>query len=301
VHFDRVEWVIIRDPQTQFNAILAGEVDMVEQPSFEQYETLKKSAGVKVDDFTPAGFQYVMRFNHLHPPFNNLKVRQAAMLAVGQQAFINTQVGVPELVKPCRSIYPCSSVFADENSGSFTGVANPAKAKELLKEAGYDGTPIVMMRPTDLAAITKLPLVAKQQLEAAGFKVDLQQMDWASLVARRAKKEPPAQGGWNMFFTTWSAQDIDSPLSSAMLNARGATGWFGWQDEPRIEDLKAKFARAHEGAEQKKIASQIQGLVFETAAFVPLGQYRNPTVLRNNVTGMLQTPGIPVMWGLSKP
>jgi peptide/nickel transport system substrate-binding protein len=171
----------------------------------------------------------------------------------------------------------------------------------LLKEAGYDGTPIVMMRPTDLAAITKLPLVAKQQLEAAGFKVDLQQMDWASLVARRAKKELPAQGGWNMFFTTWSAQDIDSPLSSAMLNTRGATGWFGWQDEPRIEALKAKFARTHDGAEQKKIASQIQGLVFETAAFVPLGQYRNPTVLRHNVTGMLQTPGIPVMWGLSKP
>jgi peptide/nickel transport system substrate-binding protein len=242
-----------------------------------------------------------MRFNHLHPPFNNLKVRQAAMMAVGQQAFINTQVGVTELVRPCRSIYPCSSVFADENTGVFTGVANTAKAKEMLKEAGYDGTPIVMMRPTDLAAITKLPLVAKQQLEAAGFKVDLQQMDWASLVARRAKKEPPAQGGWNMFFTTWSAQDIDSPLSSAMLNARGATGWFGWQDEPRIEDLKAKFARAQERSEQKKIASQIQGLVFETAAFVPLGQYRNPTVLRNNVTGLLQTPGIPVMWGLSKP
>ncbi len=301
VHFDRVEWVIIRDPQTQFNAILAGEVDMVEQPSFEQYETLKKSAGVKVDDFTPAGFQYVMRFNHLHPPFNNPKIRQAAMLAVGQQAFINTQVGVPELVRPCRSIYPCSSTFADEMTGDFTGVANPTKARALLKEAGYDGTPIVMMRPTDLAAITKLPLVAKQQLEAAGFKVDLQQMDWASLVARRAKKELPAQGGWNMFFTTWSAQDIDSPLSSAMLNTRGATGWFGWQDEPRIEALKAKFARTHDGAEQKKIASQIQGLVFETAAFVPLGQYRNPTVLRHNVTGMLQTPGIPVMWGLSKP
>jgi peptide/nickel transport system substrate-binding protein len=262
---------------------------------------LKKSAGVKVDDFTPAGFQYVMRFNHLHPPFNNLKVRQAAMLAVGQQAFINTQVGVPELVRPCRSIYPCSSVFADENTAGFTGVSNAAKAKELLKEAGYDGTPIVMMRPTDLAAITKLPLVAKQQLEAAGFKVNLQQMDWASLVARRAKKEPPAQGGWNMFFTTWSAQDIDNPLSSAMLNTRGATGWFGWQDEPRIEELKAKFARTPEAAEQKKIASQIQSLVFETAAFVPLGQYRNPTVLRNNVSGMLQTPGIPVMWGLSKP
>ena len=249
VNFDRVEWVIIRDPQTQFNAVVAGEVDMVEQPSFEQYETLKKTAGVKVDDFAPAGFQYIMRFNHIHPPFNNPKIRQAAMLAIGQQAFINTQVGVPELGRLCRSIYPCGSSLVDEKNHGFTGVANPAKARELLKEAGYDGTPIVMMRPTDLYAITKLPLVAKQQLEAAGFKVDLQQMDWASLVARRAKKDPPTQGGWNMFFTTWSAQDIDSPLTSAMLNAKGATGWFGWQDEPRIEELKAKFARAHEASE----------------------------------------------------
>jgi peptide/nickel transport system substrate-binding protein len=136
VNFDRVEWVIIRDPQTQFNAILAGEVDMVEQPSFEQYDTLKKSAGVKVDDFTPAGFQYVMRFNHLHPPFNNLKVRQAAMLAVGQQAFINTQVGVPELVRPCRSIYPCSSVFADENTAGFTGVEQCCQSQRVAQRSG---------------------------------------------------------------------------------------------------------------------------------------------------------------------
>jgi len=134
VNFERVEWVIIRDPQTQFNALQAGEVDMVEQPSFEQYESLKKTAGVKVDDFSPAGYQFVMRFNHLHAPFNNVKIRQAAMLAVGQQAFINTQVGIPDLVRPCKSIYPCGTPLADESTSYFTGVANAAKARELLKK-----------------------------------------------------------------------------------------------------------------------------------------------------------------------
>ena len=157
---------------------------MVEQPSFEQFETLKKTEGVKIEDFSPAGFQYIMRFNHLHAPFNNPKIRQAAMVAVGQQAFLNTQVGVPELTRACRSIYPCGTAYGNENTGYFTGVANPAKARDMLKEAGYDGTPVVLMRPTDLASIAKIPLVAKQQLEAAGFKVDFQQMDWASLVAQ---------------------------------------------------------------------------------------------------------------------
>ncbi len=300
VNFDRVEWVIIRDPQTQFNALKAGEVDMVEQPSFEQYETLKKTEGVKVEDFSPAGLQFIMRFNHLHAPFNNPKIRQAAMVAMGQQAYINTQVGVPELGRLCRSMYPCGTQYADENTGYFTGIANPAKARDMLKEAGYDGTPILLMRPTDLASIAKLPLVAKQQLEAAGFKVDFQQMDWASLLARRAKKDAPAQGGWHLFLTAWTAGDISNPLAMAMFNAKGQNGWFGWQDEPRIEDLKSKFARAGSAAEKKKIASEIQAIAFETATHAPLGQYRSPTAIRNNVSGLLATPGIPVMWGLKK-
>jgi peptide/nickel transport system substrate-binding protein len=88
VNFDRVEWVIIRDTQTQFNALKAGEVDIIEQPSFEQMDALKKTEGVRVENFAPAGLQFIMRFNHLHAPFNNPKIRQAAMVAMGQQAYI---------------------------------------------------------------------------------------------------------------------------------------------------------------------------------------------------------------------
>jgi peptide/nickel transport system substrate-binding protein len=300
INFDRVEWVIIRDPQTQFNALKAGEVDMVEQPAFEQYYTLTKTAGLKVIDFSPAGLQFIMRFNHLHPPFNNPKVRQAAMLAMGQQAYIATQVGVPELGRVCRSMYPCGTTYADENTGEFTGSPNIARAKALLAEAGYKGETIVLMRPTDLASIAKIPLVARQQLEAAGFKVDFQQMDWASLVARRAKKDLPSAGGWNLFLTAWTAGDISNPLTMAMFNAKGDKGWFGWQDEPRIEKLKDDFARADSVEAKKKIASQIQAIAFETATHAPLGQYRQPAAGRDTIDGVLETPGVPVFWNITK-
>ena len=65
------------------------------------------------------------------------------------------------------------------------------KAQELLKEAGYDGTPIVLMHSTDLQVLTNLAPVAKSLMEKAGFKVDMQSMDWQTVVARRAKKDPP--------------------------------------------------------------------------------------------------------------
>ena len=287
VYTDRVEWIIIRDPQTQFNALLAGEVDIIEQPTFEQYASLKAQKDIKLVDAQPDGLQFIMRFNHMHPPFDNVKIRQAAMVAMGQEAFLKTQVGAPGMYKFCKSMFPCGTPFASENTAYFTGSANPQKAQQMLKEAGYNGTPVLLMRPTDLASIAKLPLVAKQQLEAAGFKVDMQQMDWATLVSRRAKKDTPANGGWNAFLTAWTAGDILNPLTMAMMNAAGDKGWFGWQDDKQIEELKAKFAMATTDAEKKKLAEQLQVRAFETATHAPLGQYNNPAAVRTNITGLV--------------
>jgi hypothetical protein len=86
------------------------------------------------------------------------------MVAMGQEAFLKTQVGTPGMYKYCRSMYPCGTPFASDATGIYTGIANPQKAAQMLKEAGYDGTPVLLMRPTDLAAIAKLPLVAKQRV-----------------------------------------------------------------------------------------------------------------------------------------
>ena len=298
VNVDRVEWVLIRDPQTQLNALLAGEVDLIEQPAFEQYATLKTKPDITIHDFQPAGVQFILRFNHLHPPFNNVKIRQAAMVALGQIEHLKTQVGTPGMYKFCKSIFPCGTPLASDNTGIYTGSANPVLAKKMLDEAGYKGEPVLLMRPTDLAAIAKLPLVAKQQLEQAGFKVDMQQMDWATLVARRAKKDAPSAGGWNAFMTAWVAGDILNPVTMAMLNAKGDTGWFGWQNDPEIEALKGKFVRANTDAEKKKLAEQLQLRAIETATHVHLGQYSNPAAVRKNVSGMLQ--GGQVYWNIKK-
>jgi len=221
------------------------------------------------------------------------------MVALGQEAHLKTQVGAPGMYAFCKSMYPCGTPLASDKTGIYTGMADPKKAAEMLKEAGYDGTPVVLMRPTDLAAIAKLPLVAKQQLEAAGFKVDMQQMDWATLVARRAKKDAPAQGGWNAFMTAWTAGDILNPLTMAMMNAAGDKGWFGWQDDKQIEDLKVKFAQANSDAQKKQIAEQIQLRAMETASHVPLGQYFNPAALRKNISGLVPG-GAQVYWNIKK-
>jgi peptide/nickel transport system substrate-binding protein len=68
------------------------------------------------------------------------------------------------------------------------------------------------MHSTDLQVLANLAPVAKQLLEKGGFTVDMQSMDWQTLVSRRAKTEPPAEGGWNALLTSWVAADILNPV-----------------------------------------------------------------------------------------
>lgn len=300
VYVDRVEWnLALRDPQAQTNALIKGEVDVVERPAFETYEQLKKASNVTVINKDPTGFQYMGRFNHLHPPFNNVKVRQAALAAMQQEPFLRAQVGVKEFYKSCPSMYTCGTPYGSAKGSDIQSKSNMKKAQELLKASGYDGTPVVILKPTDLAAIQKLPDVAAQLLRQAGFKVDLQAMDWNTVVSRRSKKEPPAQGGWNMFLTAWLAPDIWNPLANAALGAAGEKSWFGWPNDEQIEKLRDEFARATDAAKKKAIAEAIQVRAFEVATHAPLGEYVNPVASLKTVTGWVKGSG-DAYWNLKK-
>jgi peptide/nickel transport system substrate-binding protein len=300
IFVDRVEWnLALRDAQSQVNALVRGEIDIIEQPAFESYESLKADKNIQVVNSNPLGFQYMGRFNHLHPPFNNPKVRQAALAAFSQEPFLRAQIGVKELYRSCASMFTCGTPYGSAKGSELQSKSNMKKAQELLKSSGYDGTPVVLMKPTDLASIGKLPDVAAQLLRQAGFKVDLQAMDWNTLVGRRAKKDAPAAGGWNMFFTAWVAPDIWNPLTNPAVGAQGEKSWFGWPSDPAMEKLRDDFARATDEAKKKALAEQIQARAFEIATHAPLGEYSNPLAARRNITGFVTGPGN-LYWNIKK-
>lgn len=299
VKVDRVEWVVLRDAQTQVNALINGEVDMLESVPFEHYNSLKANKQVTVA--ASAGGQYLLRFNHLVPPFNDVRVRQAAMLSMNQDALLRTQVGIPELYKTCMSVYPCGSPLASTKSPGMTDRPQFAKARELLKQAGYKGQPVVLLHATDNTSLAKLPPVVAQLLRQGGFVVDMKSMDWGSVVARRAKKEPAEQGGWNAFVTYWGSEDALNPINYAPLSANGEAGWFGWASDERMEQLRTSFARTTDAAQRKQLAEDIQVRAYEIGAFAPMGELLRPVAFRKSaVQGVLVGPAN-VYWNISKP
>jgi peptide/nickel transport system substrate-binding protein len=302
VKVDRVEWVTMADAQTAVNALQSGDIDFLEAPSFDLLPVLSADKDLHVEVLSKLGFQTLGRMNFLHPPFDNVKVRRAAFMAMSQKNVLDALVGNPDYYKICGAVFGCGTPLAtDVGSESLVKGNGMAEAKKLLAESGYDGTPVVVMAPGDVTTLKAQPIVAAQALRDAGFKVDLQATDWQTVVSRRASQKPDSEGGWDMFFTNWAGPDILNPVANASTNGRGKNGgWFGWADDPKIEAMRDAFARATSLEEQKKIAAEIQKEVYEQVIYIPLGQYQAPSVWRKSLTGVVGGPATPVFWNVDK-
>src|SRR5665213_2718252 len=150
VKVDRVEWITMPDAQTAVNALQSGEIDFLEAPSFDILPVLKANPELKVETLNKLGYQTLGRMNFLYPPFDNVKVRRAAFMAMNQKDVLDALVGNPEYYKICGALFVCGTPLATD-AGSETLVKGDgmAEAKKLLAESGYDGTPIVILAPGD--------------------------------------------------------------------------------------------------------------------------------------------------------
>lgn len=299
VNVDRVEWVTMPDSQTAMSALMNGEIDLIENSQIDLLPILETSPDVTVEIRDPLGYQGFARMNFKHPPFDDVRMRKAAMMALGQKQAMATMIGNPDYYWLCGAIFGCGTPLGDETGAeSLKAGGDKAAAKKMLEEAGYDNTPVVIMQATDIGAMGTIPVVIASDLREAGFNVDLQSMDWQTLVSRRASMNPPAEGGWNIFTSFASGVEANTPLVHPILPSTGDTGWFGWANDPELEELRAAYLKAEGLEEQKKIAHDIQARVLDNVIFVPLGNYAFVQARSNKLTDMLPT-AVPVFWNVN--
>jgi peptide/nickel transport system substrate-binding protein len=301
VNVDRVEWIIMPDPSVAAAALQSGEVDWVEWPLIDLIPMLRKSDGVRIAANDPLGLMGMIRFNQLYPPFDNPKLRRALLPAIDQAAFMAAVVGdQTELAKTGVGVFTLGGPMASTaGMDVLTGPRDVAKAKQLVADSGYKGEKIVLMAPTDQAAVYAACQVTDALFKSVGLNSDFQAMDWGTLVSRRASKEPPDKGGWNVFLTSWTGLTVANPGGHFPLRGNGASAWFGWPTDPKIESLRNAWFDAPDLAAQRAVCDQIQTTALEDVPFIPTGQYFQPTGFRSNVTDIVKCPNI-LFWGVKK-
>ena len=172
-------------------------------------------------------------------------------MAMKQEDYLTAAVGDQKFWKTCYSVFPCGTPMANEIGSDVMKTGDIDKAAAALKEAGYDGTPVVIMHPTDVPLLSAFTLVTAQKLRKIGMEVDVQAMDWSTLTSKRAKRNPVSDGGWNMFHTWWIGADVIDPMAIA-FSGNPEKGWFGWPEDAELETARTAFSTASDNETKKE-------------------------------------------------
>jgi peptide/nickel transport system substrate-binding protein len=298
VFFDRLELTWIPDGGTAAAALRTGEIDWIEYPLPDLVPVLQRDRGVATQVYDPNGFLGFLRFNHLHPPFDKVEVRRAIRDALVQPDFMSA-VALPEDWRECHAMFPCGLPQVTEFPPAPRGEAAMERARAALRAAGYNGEPIVHVNPTDFPAVTQQGRVAADLMRRLGVNIQLVESDWATTVARRARKDPPAQGGWNLHNTNFPAAGIANPAVSPIIRMHGEGAWFGWPRDEGVEEMVQAWIGAPDAEAQAVAMAELQRRAWDAVPYAPTGLFRLRTAFRADITGVLQGPN-PFLWNLRR-
>jgi peptide/nickel transport system substrate-binding protein len=301
VHVDRVIILNVPDAQTQIAALQAGEVDFVETPSLDNIPELEADPNIRLAERNPLGDVGWIRLNFLHPPFNNVKARQAVLWAVNQENHLKATFVDPRFYRKCGAYLTCGTPFEnDANTEWFTRGPNLERARQLLRESGYKGEPVVLLQATNILYMNNSAQILAQELRAVGFNIQMVPMDWSGVVQRRAVKAPPDQGGWNIFLTSADGLSSSNPIWAAAHAATGERGWFGWPSDEKHERLRDAWVAAPDLATRQQVARELQANAWDFVPTVYYGQWKRPMAFRSNTSGWIATPGCVPFWNVRK-
>ncbi len=295
---ERIEWVYFDTHEEAVDATLAGDIHYFESPSTAVVDRFADQDVAILEVTDPSGNVGMAVFNHQIPPFDNPDIRRAVITAMSQSDYMDAALGDPEFWQTCDSVFACGTPFATDTGVPNFVTGDLDAARQMLAEAEYDGTPVVILDPIDSPVISAFTGVTLELFEELGLTVDHQPMPWAELLERRTARTAEDGAVWNMFHTWWIADDLSDPLRIA-YSGNPETGWIGWPDAPELTDLRRAFLLADTDDAAAEAAAEVQQVVAGNAHFAILGQFFEPIAFRSDLLG-LQRP-IQMYYNLALP
>jgi peptide/nickel transport system substrate-binding protein len=289
VMVDELVWRTVPDDSTGASALLAGEIDYMQYLPFDLLGKLEANADVSIMALAGADmFQGNFRLNHASGPFADADVRRVLWQLVDQDEILQA-IGIPDKyrLKTCASFWMCGTpLTTDAGAGAARFSIDDARAA--LRKTKYNGEPVVMLQVAGSISQTAGDVLA-DNMKQAGFAVDEQVMDWATVLARRAKHE-----GWSMFPVYSNGIDMDSPLTHFYV-ANNCADYPGWSCDPAITQLLGDFADAPDIGARKAIAAKIQAAAYQLVPSVMWGQFARPAGYRKRLKNMIVS-AFPMFW-----
>jgi len=302
VKIDRVVWDSMPDQQTAVAALQAGEIDFMENPPVDLYPLIESDPNLAFQLLNTAGYIWFLRMNFLQKPFDNVKVRQAMLHLVNQDAYMQAAIGNPKYSRPTTSLFGSGSLYTNnENTGWYKKNGDPETARRLFKEAGYAGEKVVILQQTDNKQASNICELTAQSLRSIGVNVELASGDRSAFVKRRAIRAPAREGGWSIFMGPWDAGSFDDPIGCDLILANGDKAWIGWPKNDEYEALRTQWPDTKSPEERKALARKMQKVWWDFVGTVYLGESVQPAAHRKSLSGfVVERSHYVKMWNLQK-
>jgi peptide/nickel transport system substrate-binding protein len=222
-------------------------------------------------------------------------------MAMNQEDYMRALAGDDDKVwKTSPSFFvPATPLYTEEGGDILKGPRDLDGARRLLAQSGYAGEPVTCLIAQDQPFLKAMGEVTVDLLKRMGMKVDLVATDWGTVVARRAVKAPPGQGGWHMFHSWHTGPVCINPAANFPIRATGDGAWFGWPKSEAIEAEVASWFDAKTLEEEKAAVRRLNKAAFDHVVYAPTGFFMIYQAWRKNVTGVVKGP-LPFFWGVRK-
>ena len=274
---DEIDFLPTPDLSVRTAGLETGDYHFADQIKQDQYERLSKIPALELS-IIKFGFWPDAVLNHKQGPMTNKKLRQAMLAALDPEPILAAAIGNKEFYRLDGAIFQKELPWYTTAALEGYNQKNKDKARRLLKEAGYAGQPVRWLTTQEYDYMYKSALVARQQLEEVGFKIDLQVVDWATLVQRRAKPE--------LFdvFSTGHPVSFDPALSTPLQ-----CDWPGWWCHEEKERLLAELTRETDSRKRKAIVERIQLIFYDDVGRIKLGDVFIFRAARRDLRGSFRT------------
>jgi peptide/nickel transport system substrate-binding protein len=278
-YFDEILFIPAPDVASRLAGVETGEYHFVHQVKQDQYDRVKGNPALEPSIPRPYGWVTAVP-NHKQGIMASKKVRQAVQAALDLEPIMAAGMGNKNFYRLDGALfYPEQAAWHSQVGVTGFNQRNKDKARRLLQEAGYKGEPVRWITTKEYEWMYNTALVASKQLEEAGLKMDLQVLDWATLVQRRNKPEL-----WDLFSTGFGFTP-DPALATALQ-----CNWPGWWCNEDKERLVADLIRETDPRKRKAMVERIQAIFYEDVGRLKLGDYFTLDIVRKDVRGFRSGP-----------
>lgn len=286
---DEIYFHFVTDASTRLAGIQTGDYDIANAIPFDSAEQLEANHDVK-NHVDHNGFNGIV-FNKKAGLFEEKLARQAVNVALDEESILMSAFSNENFYELEHGLMIKDQIeWYSEAGKDLYNQNDPEKAKELLKEAGYNGEEIVILATRDYEDHYNAAIAVHQQLENLGMNVRLDIYEWATVLERRNDET-----AYDLFITGFPTEPI--PSSYVFLDSR--TEWPGGTNDPVMDQLLDDINRASSQEEAQALFAELQEEFYDYVPIIKFGNKTTITTVRSNFEGMDFLHGI-ILWNVEK-